>query len=133
MGKLPYNDIGFPFGIDSSGNYGYYKAGADTVTPFKVGSPDYTTVQTIYNSTLGRGSATYADADLANSMHIIAGSLSNDNRQYRAGLVVYYKGQLFVNIHNSESMSVTLSGNTLTVVNGVSSQLFMQLVWVRLS
>lgn len=25
----------FSFGIDSNGNYGYYKAGADTVTPFK--------------------------------------------------------------------------------------------------
>ena len=66
-------------------------------------------------------------------MHIIAGSLSYQNYQYRAGLVVYYKGQLFVNIHNSEYMSVTLSGNTLTVVNGVSSQLLMQLIWVRLS
>ena len=29
-----YNDIVFPFGIDSDGNYGYFKAGADTVTPF---------------------------------------------------------------------------------------------------
>ena len=27
----------FRFGIDSNGNYGYYKAGADTVTPFKTG------------------------------------------------------------------------------------------------
>ena len=26
---------GFKFGIDSNGNYGYYKAGADSVTPFK--------------------------------------------------------------------------------------------------
>ena len=24
----------FKFGVDSSGNYGYIKAGADTVTPF---------------------------------------------------------------------------------------------------
>ena len=30
--KLP-----FKFGIDENGNYGYYKAGADTVTPFKSG------------------------------------------------------------------------------------------------
>ena len=33
-----YNDIVFPFGIDSDGNYGYFKAGADTVTPFSSGS-----------------------------------------------------------------------------------------------
>lgn len=26
---------GFRFGIDNNGNYGYYKAGADTVTPFR--------------------------------------------------------------------------------------------------
>ena len=29
------NKIPFSFGIDSDGNYGYIKAGADTVTPFK--------------------------------------------------------------------------------------------------
>lgn len=32
------NDLdGFRFGIDDSGNYGYIKVGADTVTPFKTG------------------------------------------------------------------------------------------------
>ena len=31
--------IPFRFGIDANGNYGYYKAGADTVTPFKSSSP----------------------------------------------------------------------------------------------
>ena len=30
-------NIPFPFGIDDDGNYGYKKAGADTVTPFSVG------------------------------------------------------------------------------------------------
>ena len=29
------DDIPFKFGIDENGDYGYYKAGADTVTPFK--------------------------------------------------------------------------------------------------
>lgn len=28
---------GMKFGVDANGNYGYYKAGADTVTPFKSG------------------------------------------------------------------------------------------------
>ncbi len=32
---LPFDDIPFKFGIDSNGNYGYIKVGADTVTPFK--------------------------------------------------------------------------------------------------
>lgn len=33
----------FKFGIDENGNYGYYKVGADTLTPFKSGddSPSY--------------------------------------------------------------------------------------------
>ncbi|HBV82340.1 MAG TPA: hypothetical protein DEB74_06010 [Lachnospiraceae bacterium] len=30
----------FKFGVDADGNYGYYKAGADTVTPFKTGGGD---------------------------------------------------------------------------------------------
>ena len=32
------------FGIDGDGNYGYYKVGADTVTPFKSGSSETETV-----------------------------------------------------------------------------------------
>ena len=32
-----YNGIPFNFAIDDDGNYGYIKAGADTVTPFKTG------------------------------------------------------------------------------------------------
>lgn len=32
--------VSFRFGIDSNGNYGYIKAGADTVTPFKTGSEE---------------------------------------------------------------------------------------------
>lgn len=37
------NKYPFRLGRDSSGNYGYYKDGADTVTPFKTG--DYTKAQ----------------------------------------------------------------------------------------
>ena len=33
-GKI-HTDYPFKFGVDDNGNYGYYKAGADTVTPFK--------------------------------------------------------------------------------------------------
>ena len=34
------NKVPFSFGIDANGNYGYYKDGADTVTPFKKGTYD---------------------------------------------------------------------------------------------
>jgi len=30
-------NVPFKFGIDENGNYGYYKEGADSVTPFKTG------------------------------------------------------------------------------------------------
>lgn len=33
---------GIKFGVDKNGNYGYIKAGADSVTPFKSGINDYT-------------------------------------------------------------------------------------------
>lgn len=33
--NLKSGNIEFKFGVDSNGNYGYYKTGADTVTPFK--------------------------------------------------------------------------------------------------
>ena len=33
--KIDKENIPFSFGIDAQGNYGYFKAGADTVTPFK--------------------------------------------------------------------------------------------------
>lgn len=35
------NKVPFKFGIDADGNYGYYKAGADTVTPFKTGDINF--------------------------------------------------------------------------------------------
>ena len=34
---------GIKFGIDTQGNYGYYKVGADTVTPFKTGNEEKNT------------------------------------------------------------------------------------------
>ena len=37
-GKSLKEKIPFEFGIDENGNYGYIKAGADTVTPFKSGT-----------------------------------------------------------------------------------------------
>ncbi len=45
--------VPFAFGVDENGNYGYYKEGADTVTPFKTGSDretfkQYTPVEIVY-------------------------------------------------------------------------------------
>lgn len=49
-------NIPFPFGIDSSGNYGYKKAGADTVVPFSSGLKYFCAVGASYSSD---SSATY--------------------------------------------------------------------------
>lgn len=38
VSQLNSGDIAFQFGVDEDGNYGYIKAGADTVTPFKSGA-----------------------------------------------------------------------------------------------
>lgn len=35
--EIDGDSLPFKFGIDENGNYGYYKVGADTVTPFKSG------------------------------------------------------------------------------------------------
>lgn len=37
VGSPSIQDVPFRFGVDADGNYGYYKAGADTVTPFLTG------------------------------------------------------------------------------------------------
>ena len=41
--QLKSGDVAFQFGVDEQGNYGYIKAGADTVTPFlkKIGIGDF--------------------------------------------------------------------------------------------
>ena len=40
----------FKFGIDENGNYGYYKVGADTVTPFKSGGSDFDFLIPVYKN-----------------------------------------------------------------------------------
>ena len=51
---------GIKFGIDSSGNYGYYKVGADTVTPFKTGNES--TITTFKKITIKDGTTSYSIA-----------------------------------------------------------------------
>lgn len=34
--NITYSNLPFSFGVDDKGRYGYIKAGADTVTPFKI-------------------------------------------------------------------------------------------------
>ena len=67
-----YNDIVFPFGIDSDGNYGYFKAGADTVTPFKSGGDTVILDSLVYGGSAG-SSASFntSQYDFENNSYII--------------------------------------------------------------
>ena len=42
--KYNNNDVSFKFGVDADGNYGYYKDGADSVTPFNHHNDTYTPI-----------------------------------------------------------------------------------------
>lgn len=65
-------NIPFPFGIDSEGNYGYRKAGADTVIPFKSGGGTVTLVSLVYTG-LNGSSASFntSQYDFENNSYII--------------------------------------------------------------
>ena len=52
--------VPFAFGVDENGNYGYYKDGADTVTPFKTGGDlvhfyQFTPVETVIQHSIFTG------------------------------------------------------------------------------
>ena len=63
----------FRFGIDENGNYGYYKVGADTVTPFKTGDGNS---YGVYISKVDRVNKTLDDFII--TTHNIKTSYSND-------------------------------------------------------
>lgn len=53
---------GFKFGIDANGNYGYYKDGADTVTPFKTGGKLTDCIVTAYGGVIFTSNTAYSAA-----------------------------------------------------------------------
>lgn len=76
-------DVKFQFGVDSNGNYGYIKAGADTVTPFKSGSFTIPTLRTSCagdnaTSNVSRGQVYISNAS-SNYSTITINSLSLDS------------------------------------------------------
>ena len=60
-------NIPFPFGIDVQGNYGYRKDGADTVTPFKSGGVDWSSITftpLVWTGVQGRGYYTFSGTNI---------------------------------------------------------------------
>ena len=79
---------GIKFGIDSSGNYGYYKVGADTVTPFKTGNENKITGYKIMSKNTTSG--TFDVGDWKICIINYRGSTSNSDHYTR----IYVKSTL---------------------------------------
>ncbi len=72
---------GFRFGVDSDGNYGYYKDGADTVTPFKSGAVIDMGTGTSFN--VAKYYDNYAKLTADNFICVpVGGSVSAGSRNY---------------------------------------------------
>ena len=95
-------DLPFKFGIDDDGNYGYYKAGADTVTPFKTGGDIKTLDFEIISNNLTSSSASiYINTKLA--------STQIDSTLVAKSAISSYKGNDYFTIsYASNSWTVTL-------------------------
>jgi len=57
---------GFRFGIDSNGKYGYYKVGADSVTPFKSAEGNAVQADVLYGKTFSNANADNIAGTMAN-------------------------------------------------------------------
>lgn len=71
--------VPFPFGIDENGNYGYIKAGADSVTPFKEGRAELLTVLTGGTNSVYPYELSYTFTDSYSQAIIVILSNDTDN------------------------------------------------------
>lgn len=83
---LTYADIPFKFGIDENGNYGYIKAGADTVTPFK---------RDMKNLKIQFNASSIADLTIGNTYFIAIGNFqtTKNTGTVSAGAEVLYQSE----------------------------------------
>ena len=83
----------FRFGVDSNGNYGYYKAGADTVTPFKLASGETIYIQlSVPQTTLGVPSGPNQDIDFNSTVSVTVSEKENMSNSTSFSFV--YKNKL---------------------------------------
>lgn len=125
--KVWDNNIPIRFGIDADGNYGYYKAGADTVTPFKTKDtkPTPTSEMKLVRSTVATGVSSkkeyniktlFPDVDLTNvtsaNFAILQTGTPSGNAEatYTAVTTQAVRATL-----ESSKPSISYSGGTLTV------------------
>lgn len=116
-GKAIYDAIvdaaPFKFGIDDKGNYGYYKAGADTVTPFRVEPTQFAT------GVIANLSSESIVIDIS-KRYLVSVSLKYTEPNDTLRLNNFYVSDGIVQELIPSSLgygACTLSGNTLTIEN----------------
>lgn len=112
---------GIRFGVDADGNYGYIKAGADTVTPFRSGatinnfSPTWVVLSTGSNDPYLSVSVSGSTINIGNSVADNPGQVTRfasslrSSKKYSIKGGVYFYFQAICTSSNSENFYVTLS------------------------
>lgn len=108
---------GLRFGVDKDGNYGYYKDGADTVTPFKSGGfPPITKIELASNSLLRTTAINiYFDATDYNSLSI-SGECALTSANSAVRVCNSSSGELFYASGGSFEETIDISGYDLIYI-----------------
>lgn len=106
---------GIRFGVDNDGNYGYIKAGADTVTPFKKGGG---TIKTIYYGIFNITNVTFISQQNEYSTYRINDTWSNFVGKYliiacisTSGASQQNPGIIYNGIYEGKPFLVSVYGN----------------------
>ena len=107
-------NVPFKFGVDSSGNYGYIKAGADTVTPFLTRTGNATASHVLSGKTFSNASSSGLTGTMTNNGAVsktITPSMSTQTYTIPAG---YHNGSGKVTVKAVDTVyePVSLSGQT---------------------
>lgn len=110
------SDIPFRFGIDENGNYGYYKAGADSVTPFKFNKGNAVSSVVLegydYSNATGYGEGSMPNYSNMNDF-AISQELAQDDKELYLKATVPYSGYY----KNNESVLKVSNYNTNKIQN----------------
>ena len=124
------------FGVDSNGNYGYKKVGADTVTPFKTSTPSAPTISNFINNiinNLSSGSSVSLSSkrkNLSSEVYVsVTGSLSLKPNDFIGVLVCHNNDNIQFVVNDDSSLTeltnvLSCSGPTCSDGEHASCYLF---------
>ena len=119
------NKIPFSFGIDTNGNYGYIKDGADTVTPFKKPCCYYSVYLTVHGTSAYGNISSSWNIDTSNwKTLILTGKMQDENN---SSLVIKANSSSGTTIYTFSSRTNT----TTTIDISNYNSIFMQVVCSR--